>query len=391
MQAAIVLSAGVQYTGFYKRKERIGMKHKISLEQIEKFISKSKDKAIAEKFTAGIDSYKILCDYISEKMDSGEFVPIKRSGLNGKRPPLYNVYWKIEEEKDSSGFDDELNFKLSAKISTEYYKKHTEQYKKDRNAVLKLSEFLKNDSKKQKLEKAESVNERSFEIWNDEKFIKCDSENKSKNENRGRGKRILKNLGLDFSDLNVYETPEPFVSYTFDRLVPQNVLIIENKDTFYTIRKYMQDTGKNVILGEKFGTIIYGSGKKVIASFRDFEYTAEKYLAHRKNKFLYFGDMDYEGIGIYEKLVEIFKEKSTEGIIAEKMMVEPFKEAYIRMYEKAERVGMDRLPVTKEKQNRNIGQTFASYFGSEMWENFENLLLTEKYIPQEIINIWDFE
>ena len=61
------------------------------------------------------------------------------------------------------------------------------------------------------------------------------------------------------------------------------------------------------------------------------------------------------------------------------------------MYEKAERVGMDRLPVTKEKQNRNIGQTFASYFGSEMWENFENLLMTEKYIPQEIINIWDFE
>ena len=52
---------------------------------------------------------------------------------------------------------------------------------------------------------------------------------------------------------------------------------------------------------------------------------------------------------------------------------------------------MDRLPVTKEKQNRNIGQVFASYFESEMWENFENLLLTEKYIPQEIINIWDFE
>ena len=171
------------------------MKHKISLEQIEKFISKSKDKAIAEKFTAGIDSYKILCDYISEKMELGEFVPIKSSGSNGKRPSLYNAYWQIEEEKDNREFDDELNFKLSAKISTEYYKKHTEQYKKDRNAVLKLSEFLKNDSEKQKLEKAESVNERSFEIWNDEKVIKGDSENKRKNENRGRGKRILKNHG----------------------------------------------------------------------------------------------------------------------------------------------------------------------------------------------------
>lgn len=53
------------------------------------------------------------------------------------------------------------------------------------------------------------------------------------------------------------------------------------------------------------------------------------------------------------------------------MMVEPFKEAYIRMYEKAERVGMDRLPVTKEKQNRNIGQVFASYFESEMWETLK--------------------
>ena len=47
------------------------MKHKISLEQIEKFISKSKDKAIAEKFTAGIDSYKILCDYIVKKWIRG--------------------------------------------------------------------------------------------------------------------------------------------------------------------------------------------------------------------------------------------------------------------------------------------------------------------------------
>ena len=144
-------------------------------------------------------------------------------------------------------------------------------------------------AKNKSLKKAEVINRRDFEIWNDEKFIKGDSENKSKNENRGRGKRILKNLGLDFSDLNVYETPEPFVSYTFDRLVPQNVLIIENKDIFYTIRKYMQDNGKNVILGEKFGTIIYGSGKKVIASFSGFEYAIENILRIEKINFYILG------------------------------------------------------------------------------------------------------
>ena len=271
------------------------MKHKISLEKIENIILKSKEKSILEKFMAGVDSYKILCDYIAEKSKTGEFVPIKNSGLNGKNPPLYNVYWQIEEEKESNEFDDELNFKLSPKLSMEYYKKRIEQYRKDRDAILKLSEFLKNDS--DKLIRSESVNERSFEIWGDEKFIKGGNGNrgKNKNEGRGQGKRILKNLGIKLSDINVYETPEPFVSYIFDRTVPQNVLIIENKDTFYTIRKYMQETGNNEILGKKFGTVIFGSGKKVVSSFRDFEFTAEKYLADSKNRFFYFGDMIMRG------------------------------------------------------------------------------------------------
>ena len=38
------------------------MKHKISLEKIENIILKSKEKSILEKFTAGVDSYKVLCD-----------------------------------------------------------------------------------------------------------------------------------------------------------------------------------------------------------------------------------------------------------------------------------------------------------------------------------------
>lgn len=375
------------------------MKHKISLEQIENLVLKSKEKSILEKFASGIDPYKILCDYIGERIKSGEFSHIKNSGLNGKRPPLYNAYWHIEEEKYNGEFDDEINFKLSPKLNMEYYKKHIEQYRKDRAAILKLSDFYKNESERQKLKKAESVNERSFEIWGDEKFIRGGNENRGKNKNkgndknegRGQGKRILKNLGIELSDLNVYETPEPFVSYIYDRTAPQNVLIIENKDTFYTVRKYMQETGNNEILGKQFGTVIFGSGKKVVSSFRDFEFTAEKYLADSKNRFFYFGDMDYEGIGIYENLAEVFKEKRKEHIFKEETKLEPFKGAYVMMYEKAEIIGFDKLPVTKEKQNRNIGHIFTDFFGDGMWEKFEKLLLTEKYIPQEIINVWDMD
>ena len=78
--------------------------------------------------------------------------------------------------------------------------------------------------------------------------------------------------------------------------------------------------------------------------------------------------MDYEGIGIYENLAEVFKEKRKEHICKE-----------------------DKLPVTKEKQNRNIGHIFSDFFGKEIWERFEKLLMTEKYIPQEIINVWDMD
>lgn len=356
------------------------MKHKLFLEDIENIVLKSKSKVILDKRESGMDEYEILYDYICERINLGELYPVKRSGLNGKRPPLYKAYWEVEEEKDSSEFEEELNFRLSPKINNGYYKKHTDQYKKDRDAIIKLNDFLINNN--DRLKKAESVNERSFEIWNYEKFIKGERDNKDKNENRGRGKKILSNVGIKLSELNIYETPEPFVSYTYDRTVPQNVLIIENKDTFYTIRKYMQETGKNEILGKKFGTVIYGAGKKVKSSFKDFQYTAEKYLADKQNNFYYFGDLDYEGIGIYEGLYKVFREKN---------IIEPFKDAYIKMYEKAEMIGLCNLPITKENQNRNIDYIFSDYFDSEVWNKFEKILRMEKYIPQEIINVWDLD
>ena len=52
--------------------------------------------------------------------------------------------------------------------------------------------------------------------------------------------------------------------------------------------------------GAEIGTLIYGAGKGIIRSFQDFDLCAEPYMKHPKNTIYYFGDMDYEGIGIYE-------------------------------------------------------------------------------------------
>ena len=73
-------------------------------------------------------------------------------------------------------------------------------------------------------------------------------------------------------------------------------------------RNYLLN-GHTEIFGAEIGTLIYGAGKGIIRSFQDFDLCAEPYMKHPKNTIYYFGDMDYEGIGIYENLAEKFRSR----------------------------------------------------------------------------------
>ena len=77
-------------------------------------------------------------------------------------------------------------------------------------------------------------------------------------------------------------------------------------------------------------------------------------MKHPGNTILYFGDLDYEGIGIYENLAEKFKDQ---------WKIIPFIPAYKAMLRKAESVKI--LPKTKESQNRNISSEFFAYFDEQ--------------------------
>ena len=67
---------------------------------------------------------------------------------------------------------------------------------------------------------------------------------------------------------------------------------------------------------------------------------SEPYMKHPKNTIYYFGDLDYEGIGIYENLAEKFRSR---------WKILPFVLAYQAMLGKAEQI--TELPETKEHQN----------------------------------------
>lgn len=313
-----------------------------------------------------LSEYKALYAKVITLIENQKIKPVKASGINGKSPALYREYWIIEEKQDVSQYRNELNYEITPVISTDYYQVHIEQYIQDRQWVLLLNNYIRN----QKFMTQMSENERSFDVWHREKFLKQE-----------QGKKILKRCGLDPEFLNFYRTTEPIAYYSATKQTPQNLLIIENKDTFYSMRKHMI-AGNDRICGEQIGTLIYGAGKGILAAFFDFDISGEPYMAAPDNRILYFGDLDYEGIGIYESFAAAYGNQY--NIIL-------FQNAYERMLEKANVIGVDNLPVTKEGQNRRIEGMFLSGFSQSQQIAIKEILEHNRYIPQEILNIKEFE
>lgn len=307
------------------------------------------------------EQYQYICGLIEEN----KIKPVKASGTNGKKPALYREYWILEKQKDYSHDIEEIKYTFSTMLSVDYYLAHPDVYEKDRTYVLMLNQYLKEH--RNKLEQPESWNERSFEIWNREKFL-----------DREQGKTILKRCGIQPEELNIYRSAEPLAYYAHTRKTPQNLLILENKDPFFSMRNYLL-CGHTEIFDTEIGTLIYGAGKGVLRSFQDFDLCAEPYMKEPGNAILYFGDLDYEGIGIYENLAERFRGR---------WEIRPFLQAYEKMLVKADSVEI--LPETKEQQNRNIRFEFFSYFEETTVEKMKNILESDRYIPQEILNTADF-
>ncbi len=334
-------------------------------------------------------SYYDHYEYILQEMEKGRLRPLKASGTNGKRPALFLEYWQITEDRDFRELLEEIRYHLHRRISIDYYEKHPEQYEKERAAVRSLSDYL--TKHEDRLACPLSVNERSFEIWKQEKFLSL-----------GKGKTVLNHCGLTMEDLAVYRTSEPLAYYCHTRKTPQSILIIENKDTFYTFRKFMIDSSAitgNVrnenlienpiekpiqgsveipILGTPVGTLIYGAGKGIFRRFEDFRLSVEPYMLDPENRILYFGDLDYEGIGIFEGLREAY---------ADVLDLVPFIPGYRKMLEKAGET--THLPPTKEGQNRSLSGNFFTFFSKEETGKMQQILETDHYIPQEIVNIQD--
>lgn len=334
-----------------------GMKSKIYIEAYPKKMIE-----LSEIIRNSTEDYEEVVEGVRRFVEEGTLLPVKASGLNGRRPALYNRYKILRPEKDYKEIYVSIKL-LHARFDHQYYLSHPEQYLSSREDLEALSEYLWKRSSE--LQTPMSINERSFSIFGKEKLLKSVENQFS---------TTFKMKGFTFEDLNTYPTPEPFFEYIHPSLSEGEILIVENKDTWYTLRKIMKEENMPILFGIPFKVLLYGEGKKITRQSGRLREYIEEVLGENPYSFYYFGDLDYEGISIYQEA----KEKNPEVEI--RLLLEAYE---LMLEEKC----LKAYPDTRDhRAPRADLDSFLSHFRSEHQEKILHILEKGQYIPQEILN-----
>lgn len=346
----------------------------MELQRIKKFLKEFGSARITEK---ELREHLSIADYVEyhhtvmELIQNSIIIPVTSSGLNGMTPPLHKRYTIRRSKVNYDEVIPEIRL-LHSRLNIEGYLNDPKKYKKHRPWLSYLDSFLKTQT--QRLEIALSINERSFQIFKKEKALKDDKE-----------LAVILHFNPGIREiLNYYYTPEPFFTYVIrpwetevkGEKLELNILIVENKDTWYTLRSRLS-MGHSCIAGTHFDCLIYGEGKKIsrkIDSLAEFD---KSFFKMAKTYYFYFGDLDYEGVAIVHDLIKV------NPTLAIKVM----KPLYIAMLKASSHI---QLPFTKENQNKKAAEWFLSLFEPEHQKTIRHILECGTYIPQEILNNGEF-
>lgn len=298
--------------------------------------------------------YKNLADAMLQLEIEGVIEALKSAKSYSRDTRIRDKYRKIiVSNVNESELKQELLLNYQNPISIAYYLKNLESFQNIKDYVKKINEFLKlADENKGFL----SANERSFELFGDEKFLSDRS-----------GRRLLTNLKLSYDDLYCFKTFEPFFHIGIAKNENENVLIVENLDTFFSLKKLSLE---NVRSWDDiyFSMIIYGEGNKVTKSFGHLD---ELGVPESANIY-YFGDFDREGVSIYHRIAKMNNRS-----------VKVMKSFYEKMYERR------KAKKSVNKQSLNISAIEYFFEENEFYEeaDMKDYLLAGKYVPQEAVNI----
>ena len=333
--------------------------------KLEKFLFSVKKKTItAEEIRKELNCYidKDIYEEIRICIEKGLISPVKNSRTNGSKS--YTIYDKYHIT--ASGIN-ELTNEEWAEIDSlypllkknDYFINNVFIYRKYREIINRISKYLF-ELKEDKT--FISKKERSFMIFGEEKIL--DDSNLI---------RILAKLDITEERLGFYNTPE----YYFCDYIPENndgmvLLVCENKDIWYDIRKIMFEKKKRVIFGRRIDGVILGDGNKITGKDAFSEYI--KFMNVRNVTFLYWGDIDKAGFDIYQR----FKMANP------KLNIQLFEQGYNHMIELA---SDKEIPDSNDNRDlndnyRNAIMEFTLDISAPILEYVEG----GKRLPQEIVN-----
>lgn len=218
----------------------------------------------------------------------------------------------------------------------------------DAKDALHIHEFLKNGGNNRPIV---PLKERSFEIFGDEKRL--DALTSSQLFSPGR-------LTLDI--LRCRHVPATLSCVPSPREAPQPWLIVENEATFHSFCRL--NAQRSIHAG-----IVLGSGNAVL---RATEFLASLLTPTRASEFLYFGDLDLEGVQIPFQLHARLKASSSISVV-------PAKEYYTWM-------------IPKRRPNDNATPVeFAAlkWFPPELRDQVATVLAVRSRVAQEMIG-WEW-
>ena len=299
--------------------------------------------------------YNDFFDLIREFCEKEILIPVKASGSNGRVPKLCRRFRK-PSSKDSvpAGFLHALH----PDINIQFYLDHPSRVLADREKLIAIDRFLRTKASLEEI----SLNERSLEIFGDEKLLSS-----------SQGRMLLKRTGLDNRKLNFYFTNEPFFYVDFRNLSKErNILIVENKDTFYSLWRVFREAGSS-IKGVEYSLLIYGEGKKIISSL---SFANEVLGIPTAFDYHYFGDLDREGVNILSSLITSYPE----------LNISPSATLYAALLESNRLVAYR----THQRLAHNAISIVSHFLDSSIVDTIAKLMEDEFFIPQEALTRSDF-
>ncbi len=297
-----------------------------------------------------------LYEQIKELTDNGVLMPVKSSGTNGnQKNPLFMRY-TVCIENTIQVSPDEI-YALHPRLSANgYLLRNRMQYVNNKAFLYRLSEWLTDHKDNDMM----SRRERSFAIFGEEKEL-------------DNHLKLLESIGINGDTLGFYETPEQcFSDYIPVRKSTMTLLICENKDIWFNIRRLMYESEVNTLFDTHIDGVIFGQGNDITGKDKFRSYA--DYLGADEVHFLYCGDIDRAGFDIFLRLCKA----------AEELHIELFIPVYRKMLELSRNI---QFPDSEDKRCiiPEMSGILPKFFADEQ-EQITQILQYNKRLPQEILS-----